>query len=132
MKLVAIMLLSLLSIAAQAETLSFPQSGLALELEWTSGPVLRTESTLRMQWRDPLTGAAKAPPAFEVSIRMPSMNHGARPPVVQPTEAVGTFHVSKIFFSMGGEWELRVRVRQADGSFEQSAFLLNIPGGHRH
>lgn len=51
--------------------------------------------------------------ADEVSVElwMPSMGHGSSPVSVEKID-LGTFRASQVFFTMPGDWEIRVEVRE--------------------
>ncbi len=58
-----------------------------------------------------------------VVLWMPSMGHGSSPVTVDRLDT-GTFRASRVFFSMPGEWEIRVQVK--NGSDVKDQAVLNI------
>lgn len=66
-------------------------------------------------WRPNLLDGSPLPvdPPGTISFQlwMPSMNHPSDPVFLERVD-IGSYRVSEIFFSMGGEWEFRIRVNE--------------------
>jgi len=63
---------------------------------------------------------------LNVEIWMPGMGHGSLPTHVTSVRS-GEYLIENIFFSMPGEWEIRIQLLNYDGSIaEQNSFKLVI------
>lgn len=121
--------------------LVFAKGAVHTLVKWTTGPVVTSESIMKVQWMNGMTHTQAEPPgAFEVSLFMPSMGHGSAPTKIQHLNdaqgqpLVGAYEVSNIYFMMGGDWQVRVTLKYQDGSTETQTMDLNLPegGGHHH
>lgn len=56
---------------------------------------------------------------------MPSMGHGAPPIRVEQLD-VGTYRASNVFFTMKGDWEIRVQVKNGNAVQDQAVFSLSL------
>jgi hypothetical protein len=125
---------------AMPEVISLPfAAGEVVALaNWESGPHKGSESVLRLKWADKSGTPIAAPGAFKVVLWMPSMNHGSSPTLVQPAvdqqgkEIPGEFLVSRVYFTMGGEWEVRLSLQQPGGGLETRTFTLVLGGRGHH
>lgn len=116
--------------AAKATSLAFPRSGLRA---WISWELLPTENDFgsfllkigRANQADgsPLPLEQGAEPA--VVLWMPSMGHGSSPVKVERVD-VGTYRVSDVFFTMPGDWEIRVRRADEGSAPEETALAIRI------
>ena len=107
-----------LSMPAQAADLEFPASGFVAEAEWVSGPVVGEESILKITWADARTGERTNPSNFRVSLWMPHHGHGSSPTRVEQISA-GIYRVRDMYFTMDGQWDVRVRVKNGDATDEK-------------
>lgn len=138
---------SLFVFTANAQTnsrLQFPQNKLTAEITWEQGPFNGKESKFLLFFRDLTTGQpTDSTAAVYVDLWMPSMGHGSSPVEVrQATDEagrplVGVFRVTRVFFIMPGDWEIRIGVQGAAGAREDAALSLDIEGddhgsGHGH
>lgn len=122
---------------AHAETLNF-SNGLQVTTTWKVKPRAQAENELYLQFKR-TENLLPATPEETVTVElwMPSMGHGSRPTIVKPTldasGAVipGAFTVSKVYFVMGGEWDVRVHLTAANGQRETQILQLDL-GGHGH
>ena len=123
MKIIGI-LLALWTFPAFAETLTFQNGTILADSQWQQGPQVSKESILLISWRDsagqPLT------PSFRVILWMPDMGHGSAPTKIFPLNTPGAFQVKKMFFTMPGEWEVKVELALPNGTLEIQQFLLNL------
>lgn len=79
------------------------------ELAWEKGPRSPAESVLLVTWKDAEGRVVNAPAAFKVVLFMPDMGHGSAPTYVEPARTTeGAYRVSRVYFTMGGRWEVRV------------------------
>jgi len=60
---------------------------------------------------------------LEVVLWMPSMGHGSSPVELEKIDS-GTYRASRVFFSMPGEWEIRIEVKNGAALADQA--VLNI------
>lgn len=130
-------LLAFLALPALAATsnsasgeLSFPKASIIVEYKWLQGPDSKGESILQLSWMDEQTKAPIAPPAFNVAILMPSMPEMVNPPTQiaplmdsQGKLVPGGYTVQKIFFTMGGEWNVNLAIGSGHSTETQSIVL---------
>lgn len=118
---------------SQSEHLTFAQGAYHAHVEWTVGPLVSDYSTLSLHWRSGVDHQIIAAPGnFSVELFMPSMGHGSSPTTVE-AQNDGSYKVSGVFFSMPGDWLVKVVLNEADGVQETQAFTLLIEGaGHQH
>lgn len=64
------------------------------------------------------------PGTLSVELWMPSMGHGSSPVTVDKLD-VGTFRATDVFFTMPGDWEIRLQLREG-ASVEQVAVPIRI------
>ena len=107
-----------LSVPAQAADLVFPASGLAADVEWVAGPTVGDESVLKIAWTDARSGERVDPASFRVSLWMPHHGHGSSPTRIEQISS-GVYRVREMYFTMDGEWEVRIRIKKADSSEEK-------------
>jgi len=108
-------------------SLEFAQGAAKAELAWAVGPQSPEESVLLLTWRDAKGAVIAAPGAFKVSLFMPGMGHGSAPTQVEPArEANGAYRISRVYFTMGGDWEIRVKLKTASGQEETQSLKLNV------
>ncbi len=149
MKQVSLLLLGLfLGLAAQAHPshgghLVFAGGSIHAHLSWLQGPDAEgAESKMRLEWHDGSTHDLIEPGLpFSVKLWMPSMGHGSAPTKIQKLldgrgEAVlGTYQVSNMYFTMPGQWEVRITVKR-DGREETKTWSVLLDGedhgGHEH
>lgn len=60
---------------------------------------------------------------LKVYLWMPSMNHGSRPTVITRLSE-NQFEVSKVAFTMPGEWEIRIRAQEKNQVIDEVAYAL--------
>jgi hypothetical protein len=109
---------------------------------WTKGPHSPDESILRIEWKNGADHSAMEPPgALKVSPYMPAMGHGSAPTRIDRVldsrgqVLVGVFQVSSIYFTMNGDWDVRVTLKYADGSQETKVIKVHLDDtddGHDH
>lgn len=118
-----LILAALLSLSAQAFAcdLNFPLAGVCGTVRWNQGPVLRTESTLEIEF-----SPAVDPATVKVDAWMPAHNHGTRPVTITALPN-GNVQITKLYFVMPGEWMLRVRIPIAYGEEGNLVELAELP-----
>jgi hypothetical protein len=140
MRLFALLCACILSTTAFAEGkpdghLSFARGSLHARLNWITQPQANRESVLAVQWMNPALHAPTEPGAFSAQLWMPSMGHGSSPVTIQRVTneqgqpEVGAFRISRIFFVMEGDWEIRFTLTHADGSMETVAWPVTVGAG---
>jgi hypothetical protein len=118
--------------------LKFEKSGVHAQVRWLKGPIVSEESKLLVEWKTISAQKATNPGSFKVSISMPEMDHGSAPTQIeqavdkQGKAILGLYKVNEIYFTMGGHWEVKIAIKQADGSVESQTFSIHLPGGHHH
>ncbi len=114
------------------------ENGLHAHLSWVKAPVGRgEESQMRLDWYDGSTHNRVEPGLpFEVVLWMPSMGHGSAPTKIDPVandqgQAVpGAYLVSRMYFVMPGDWDIRVNLTHRNGRKETKAWSIMLGGGH--
>lgn len=92
------------------KNLVFSQTGERFQLEWTEPIMVGKRGQFRLSFKDDLSMRGLRP---FVSLWMPSMNHGSRPTEVAAIDSKN-FLVSKVFFSMPGDWVVRIWLVEKD------------------
>ena len=119
--------------------LSFKENSLHLHAEFPVAPQVGEESLMVLQAMDPKTHQkTELKDSVEVVLWMPSMGHGSAPTQVERAfdqsghPMLGTFLVRNVNFIMGGDWEVRVTLTDAQGAQETKSFTVTLNGGHDH
>jgi hypothetical protein len=102
-------------------------------LSWIQGPQVDQESVLRLQFIDTETQQPTALSGeLKVTIFMPMMGHGSSPTTVTAVKDTagnsipGAYQISKIYFTMIGEWEVRITLKNADGTSQTQTVKVNL------
>ena len=61
----------------------------------------------------------------EVELFMPAMGHGSSPVSVQRVDT-GTYRATEVFFTMPGDWEIRIQRKKNGSLVEQAIFPIRI------
>lgn len=119
--------------ASQDQALPFAAGAFVAHCSWAQGPSLGEESVLDVRWA---SGGSQqpveAPGAFKVALFMPSMGHGSSPTRLERlfddkgNPMLGGYRASRIYFTMGGKWEVRITVKYPDGHEETRAFPVDM------
>lgn len=119
--------------------LSYKQNTLHIHASFQATPVVGQESLLILEAKDAKTHqATELNDNIEVVLWMPSMGHGSAPTQVERAVdtngnlLAGVFNVRNVYFVMGGEWEVRVTLTDAEGVQETKSFKVTLDGGHDH
>ena len=114
---------------AQSYNLLFKDGAVQAIATFAEAPVLGKPNMMTLEFKD---GATQSPLALEdqlaVVLWMPDMGHGSRPVKIDPVvdasgnSVVGAYTVTKMYFVMGGLWEVRVSLKDADGVVETQSF----------
>lgn len=60
-----------------------------------------------------------------VVLWMPSMGHGSSPVTVEQLDT-GTYRASDVFFSMKGDWDIRIQLKQGDDVRDQALVQITL------
>lgn len=121
--------------------LTFAGGALHAHASWETGPAVGTESILRLDWKNGADHSPAEPGTFQVLLWMPDMGHGSAPVTIDRVLAAdgravtGSYRVSRMFFVMGGRWDVHVTVKLADGTEETRTLAVDLDdhgGGHDH
>ena len=132
-KFIGAFLLVFLIAAAQASELKFDHGRIVALIQWIKGPQLMDESTLELKWVDSVSGRpVPAPGVFSVTIDMPEMPMNNPPTTVAPLQdengqmLLGDYQVSGIYFSMGGVWNVNVKLNLPTKTTETQSLSLTV------
>lgn len=123
---------SLNALAAAPAPLTFENGAVNALVTWLQEPQAGTPVSFKLEWTDAAQHPLD-PGAFKIKLWMPDMHHGSSPVKIdaatdaQGRTIVGSYVVSKVFFSMGGHWEIDF----TRGS-ETQALSIDLGGGHHH
>lgn len=131
--LLALALVSLPALAAHVIHLTFRAGTVHLHLTWAEGPALETENVLRAEWHSGTDHSSiEAPAPFKVELNMPAMGHGSAPTQLERVlddkgqPIPGVYNVRGLYFTMAGDWEVRVTLKAADGTEETQKFSVHL------
>lgn len=97
------------------------QSGHCVSLTWHTKPTEQDFGSFRFKiFRPESPGTLEDLPNVSVVLWMPSMGHGSSP-VSVTRQSVGAYLASEVFFSMGGEWEIRFQVKAGQNVQDQAS-----------
>lgn len=116
--------------SAAAERAEMPVSGTALWLSWESFPTEEEFGSFILKFGRANRADGSAIPSdidgqIEVVLWMPSMGHGSSPVTVEKVD-VGTYRASEVFFTMPGDWEIRVQRKSGGNILEQAVFQIRL------
>lgn len=118
--------------------LVFKNNTLHMHASFPTEPTVGAKSVMVLEAKDPATHQTiEFNENINVVLWMPSMGHGSAPTQVVPAVDAngilipGTFLVKNMFFMMGGDWEIRVTLTDAEGTQETQSFAVTLVGsGH--
>lgn len=118
---------------SSAQAASVAQQTVEAHLTWIQGPQVNEESILNLQFVD---SASQQPAALsselKVTVFMPMMGHGSSPTTVTALQDAagnsipGAYQIAKIYFTMSGEWEVRITLKNADGTSQTQTVKVNL------
>jgi len=116
--------------SAAPAALSLPVSGLNAWIAWEQMPTEEDFGSFllkigRVNKADGSPIPADAPGEFKILLWMPSMGHGSTPVVLERVD-VGTYRASQVFFTMPGDWEIRVQRTSEEFGLEETSLALRI------
>lgn len=122
--------------------LVFKNGSVHVHVTFPQAPAVGQEALLVLETKDAATHQTIAlEDSVEVVLWMPSMGHGSAPTQIQRVLdsngeiMAGIFHVRNIYFTMGGEWEVRVVLTDSNLKKETQSFKMTLRGsghGGRH
>ncbi len=113
--------------------LYFPKADLCALIEWPKAPAVKRFAEAKIKFWSKTHSSSQGPyrqPDLEVGFDpiMPDMaGHGTAPVDIEPEKAQdagslpGQFVVKKIWFMMGGRWEIRLQLKRGDEIVEQAS-----------
>ncbi|MBS1984525.1 MAG: FixH family protein [Bdellovibrionales bacterium] len=109
----------------------FPSAGVCASMQWIQRPTEDTEGSFTLKFWDERTGSDAGPyahPGHDVAVKlfMPSMGHGSSPVTVTSTDQVGVYLATRVFFTMGGYWEIKVQLKDAGAVVEEAKVGIDI------
>lgn len=100
---------------------------------WDTDPVAKKEATARIEWKSGKNHQAINPKGeIEFVLWMPAMDHGSSPVKMEPIlkekgkTLVGVYKVSKINFSMKGDWEVRLTLKKDANQSDTQVIKMKI------
>jgi hypothetical protein len=113
-----------------ARSFRFPGSGLSAWIEWEKKPTEEDFGSFLVKIGRPNRADGSPLPIeagdeLQVVLWMPSMGHGSSPVGVEKVDT-GTFRASDVFFTMPGDWEIRVKRVSAEFGQEEAALAIRI------
>ena len=94
-----------------------PRKNLCFEVLWNSAPTSNNYAEFEISFSEPVDGE------LLVKLWMPSMGHGSAPVTLIPISRK-LFTISRVYFIMPGEWEIRISLRNSQGELEDQ---FNLP-----
>lgn len=116
--------------AVSDKSAGFAQGDLFVSFKWIEMPTDEAEgSALIRIWRANLADGSPVPvdPLGLPSavLWMPSMNHGSSPVSVERLD-IGTFKLNKIYFTMRGDWEVRVQIESSTSANDKNLAKITL------
>ncbi|RZA07587.1 MAG: hypothetical protein EOP11_07270 [Proteobacteria bacterium] len=116
--------------ASRAEAFRFTPSGDQAWLSWEQKPTDEEYGSFilkigRANFADGSPLPLDTAVGVEVVLWMPAMGHGSNPVALEKID-IGTYRVSEVFFTMPGDWEIRVRRTTEAYGVEETALAIRI------
>lgn len=123
--------------------LVYKKLGLHLHAKFLNQPSVDKETLMTLEARDAEThDPVELKDRVTVDLWMPSMGHGSAPTLIEPFKdengqvVPNKYLARKLYFIMGGEWDIKVTLTAFDGASETASFKILIPEenatGHNH
>jgi hypothetical protein len=118
--------------------LVFKNGSVHVHATFTNAPAVGVEAPLVLETKEAVTHQnISLEDSVEVVLWMPSMGHGSAPTQIQRVLdsngdlMTGVYQVRNVYFTMGGDWEVRVVLTNAQGQKETKSFNIKLDGsGH--
>jgi|GEM_PF-2196910 len=124
---------------SRAATCPLPlnRAGLCASITWDAAPSASRTNSFTLRFWDPVAGSEAGPyaaPAQEPFVRlwMTSMGHGSRPVVMSRARDAsgailpGVYRVEKVVFTMRGDWDVQVQLRNGAQVVDQAVLSLDL------
>jgi hypothetical protein len=118
---------------AQSYDLFFKNGTVQATATFAEAPVLGKPNAMTVEFKDAVSQIPLAiEDQFAVVLWMPDMGHGSRPVKINTAvdasgnTLVGVYAVTKMYFVMGGLWEVRVSLKDAAGNVETQIFNVEF------
>lgn len=98
---------------------------LYLHMYWSQGPLLFEESQLVLLVTDAKSKPVAIPGQLKVKLWMPDMGHGSSETLVKKLSE-GVYHISDIFFIMGGIWDISFQVFNKGILDDETVFRIKL------
>ena len=110
--------------------ISFDKSGLCGQLTWKGEVSDEVENAFSFRIWNKITSRPEGPysdveGSFAVQLWMPSMGHGSSPVTVTRT-AAGEFEVSRVYFVMPGDWDIRLQIKKNGQITDQAVIQVSL------
>jgi hypothetical protein len=110
------------------------QSGLCASITWDTAPSTQGDSQATLRFWDAASATAAGPyrdvdGEVAVKLFMPSMGHGSQK-VNVAAQGGGVYALSNVIFSMPGDWEVRVQIKQDGKIVDQGVLAVSLSGGN--
>lgn len=118
--------------------LVFKNGSVHVHATFSKAPAVGLEVPLVLETKDAVTHQnISLEDKVEVVLWMPSMGHGSAPTQIQRVLdsngdlLTGVYNVRNVYFTMGGDWEVRVVLTNNEGLKETQSFNMKLDGsGH--
>jgi hypothetical protein len=110
--------------SAYETTQNFESSGHQIDLTWLS-PISSSDSGHFLLISKKNNIVSDLPVGFAVFLWMPSMGHGSSPVAITKL-ATGIYDISKVYFIMDGEWQIRVQLKAGSTVLEELNFTYTL------
>ena len=110
--------------------IEFHQAKLCAGITWTKPASSDGEGAFTLQFWDSVARDPKGPyvdPTNTVAVQlwMPDMGHGSSPVTIQKS-AVGVYEVTRVFFVMPGDWDIRFQLKDKTKVIEQVVLPISV------
>lgn len=102
-----------------------PASRTPIWLEWEARPTDEEFGSFLLKTGASLDALEDVEGNLAVVLWMPSMGHGSSPVTVERISK-GTYRASKVFFTMPGDWEIRIQRKVGGRVAEQTAIAIRL------
>ena len=102
-----------------------PVSQMPVFLEWEKKPTDEEFGSFILRTGQSSNDPEDVDGNLAVVLWMPSMGHGSSPVTVERI-AKGTYRASKVFFTMPGDWEIRIQRKVGGRVAEQTAIAIRL------
>lgn len=105
--------------------LFFTTENLCATYAWVKQPTEDATGSFTLKFASPDGQPADPKMNLKVIIWMPDMGHGSSP-VTFTKQAIGDYLVDRVFFSMHGQWQIRIQMKNAAAVAEEQIATVNF------